>query len=251
MSRQEIKLTHMLSNLKKSLLLTFCALLISGFAMSQIYNAEVGNFTSMDQGTLKSTIKLRMDVLESITVGSILELDRLENLTGYLNIVVRKFKSNGALIWKVQYGILYYNERANSVSLSKDGKYIYVVGRAQSTIVPYANFKAIVMKVRISDWAVIWSQNYGNAANTESVLLIRRSDEKDKGYFVIGTSIGEPSQPSERPFGFRIDEMGNLVWSKRYEIEDDLPFNSISPTGIGVFCFRITLEFILSRHQVH
>ena len=204
------------------------------------YNVDYKMAPYSDPQTIESNVDIGEE--ELITVGTITvteDGDRHEDL------ILTRLDKEGKIVWNIKYGERDINERGNGVTLSWDKKHVIVVGsiakdvdaEEEALIERYA----LVLKVRISDGAVIWNTLHGVQNQDNQAFLVKRTNSfEDLTYTVVGTSSGDPEQSFERMYAFKIRETGDEIWSRRYYLTSNFPYSSIRPmsmveNGIGEF----------------
>lgn len=68
---------------------------------------------------------------------------------------------------------------------------------------------AMALKVRIADGASIWTKKYGSRDNEEKAFVIKHTNHNEPFYILTG-------HVDDKLAAFKIDDSGNLIWSKRY-----------------------------------
>lgn len=196
------------------------------------YNVDYKMGEYADPQTIESNVDIGENQL--ITVGTITvseDGDRHEDL------ILTRLDKEGKIIWNIKYGRKDVNERGNGVTLSWDKKHVIVVGSIakDADIADEAALErfALVLKVRISDGAVIWNTLHGASNQDNQAFLVKRTTGFDvPSYVVVGTSTGDPEQSFERMYAFKIKESGDEIWSRRYYLTDNFPFRAIRPTSM-------------------
>lgn len=216
--------------LKKTKLINLgCALLFAS-GLSAQYNADYKMGQYQDDRTIESTVDIGNS--EVLTVGTITAKD--DDIT-HKDIILTRLDSDGNIIWNIRYGTSKFDEDGNGITLAWDKEHVIVVGSILETGIldrKVVDRNALVLKVRIADGAVVWSNIYGAKEIDDQAFLVKRNIKEKKSYIVVGTSFGDPEQVSERMYNFSIEDNGSLIWSNRYYLPYDFPIRSIKPTSM-------------------
>lgn len=199
------------------------------------YNVDYKMGEYSDPQTIESNVDIGKD--EIITVGTL----RVNEFAGsHDDVILTRLDQDGNIIWNIRYGTSDYDEVGNGITLSWDEKHVIVVGSIQEAGFFAAERKvlprqALVLKIRISDGAVVWTTTYGIEENDDQAFLVKRSNSEafeDLSYVIVGTSMGDPEQFYERMYAFKIKESGDEIWQRRYYLSYDYPITSIRPTSM-------------------
>lgn len=222
---------------KQKLMLGITTLLLSASSAYSQYNVDhlVGPYENNQ--VLTSITEVGAD--EVVSVGTITTSEPGEGT--HKDILITKTGLTGNIIWSYRYGQPDQAETGYGVTLSWDGKHVIVVGSMYysgptgvgSQLIPLRD--AITLKVRISDGALIWTTTHGTFSNDEEALLIERTNDGiigDKSYVVVGHSTGDAAQSFRRMYAFKLNESGGEVWSKRYLLTYNFPFNAVTPSSM-------------------
>ena len=198
--------------------------------LSAQYNADYKMGQYQDDRTVESTVDIGGS--EVITVGTITARD---GDISHKDVILTRLDKDGKIVWNIRYGLSDQDEDGNGITLAWDKEHVIVVGSTIET--GYLDRKlydrnALVLKVRISDGVVVWSQIYGAKEIDDQAFLIKRNIKDKKSYMVVGTSMGDPDQFYERMYNFSIEDNGSLIWSNRYYLPYDFPITSIKPTSM-------------------
>ncbi len=216
------------TKLKLGILLFFA----STTAANAQYNTDYKIDQYLDEQTIESNVDIGKD--EVITVGTIISNDGIQK---HKDILLTRLDKEGNVVWNVKYGQKDINEIGNGITLSWDEKHVIVVGSFQKDPdLPEEEIKerfALVMKVRISDGAVIWNTLHGESDNDNQAFLVKRGSKlEDPTYIIVGRSDGDVDQSYERMYAFKIKESGDEIWSRRYYLSYNFPISAIHPTSM-------------------
>lgn len=219
-------------------------------ANAQYYNADYKMAPYSDPQTIESNVDIGGG--ELITVGTV---NITEFGSNHKDVVLTRLNKEGKVIWNMRYGYKDLDEVGNGITLSWDKKHVIVVGsldKAASIVEkPSYSREALVLKIRISDGALIWTTLHGVDDYDDQAFLIKRSNSfEDPSYVVVGSSSGHPDQSFERMYAFKIKESGDEIWTNRYLLSDNFPFRAIRPTSMvenGYASFMIAG----TRHEVN
>lgn len=217
--------------------------LASGAGAQAQYNVDYKMGEYSDQQTIESNVDIGDN--EIITVGTI----RVNEFAGsHDDVILTRLNKDGKVLWNIRYGTSDYDEVGNGITLSWDKKHVIVVGSiieagffaAERKVLPR---QALVLKIRISDGAVVWTTTYGIEENDDQAFIVKRSNNaafEELSYVIVGTSTGDPEQFYERMYAFKIKDSGDEIWQRRYYLSYDFPISSIRPTSMvedkdGVF----------------
>ena len=207
-------------------------LLLTGAMGAQAqYNVDYKMGEYADQQTLESNVDIGDE--ELITVGTL----TVNEFTGsHQDIVLTRLNKDGKVIWNIRYGLRDLNEIGNGITLSWDKKHVIVVGNVHKRtdeISARPVNQALVLKIRISDGAVVWATHHGIKEYDDQAFLVKRSNTfEDESYVVVGASRGEPEEAFERMYAFKVKDDGNQVWSRRYYLGYNFPISSIRPSSM-------------------
>lgn len=191
------------------------SLFASSACFSQTFNTDyyAEGYTYVDPVNVQSTIELDLESTPSasITVGGVYETD---TPGAKLDVLVSKIAPDGTVLWSFQYGKFDINDRANSLIRSYDKKHVIITGYTQGQ----TNGKqlALLLKVRISDGALIWSKSYGQTNSSEIGLLIGQTNfmNSSDNYIIVGTSK-DPGQ-NKGIYVLEVDDNGVQVNANRF-----------------------------------
>lgn len=217
---------------KNKLKLGAMLLFVGNFAANAQYNVDYKMAEYLDPQTVESTVDVGDG--EVVTVGTIKVTDGRQL---HEDVILTRLDKSGKIIWNMRYGIKEAYERGNGITLSWDKKHVIVAGSFEKIIgidIDRTRERyAMVLKVRISDGALIWTTLNGNDTD-EQAFLVKRSNGRDlvRSYVVVGTSTGDREESYERMLAFKIDDGGTTSWSNRYYLGENFPYRSIRPTSM-------------------
>ncbi|MFT5823890.1 MAG: hypothetical protein ACI8ZM_005155 [Crocinitomix sp.] len=211
-------------------IMLFCA---SAFGANAQYNSDYKIAQYQDEQTIESNVDIGEN--EIITVGTILVYDDGQ---WHKDIILTRLDKKSNVIWNIKYGEKDINEIGNGITLSWDQKHVIVVGSFQKDpSIPEDEIKeryALVMKVQISDGAVVWNTLHGNSKYDDQAFLVKKGTGIDieKSYIIVGRSDGDEDQSYERMYAFKIKESGDEIWTRRYYLNYNFPISAIHVTSM-------------------
>src|SRR5262249_6517118 len=119
---------------------------------------------------------------------------------GQATAFVRKYDTNGNVVWTDQFG----GFNSDVVSIAVDGSGIYVVGQN--------NFDAFVRKYN-ADGTVAWAQQFGNSSTWDIASGVALDAS---GVYVSGEINGPLPTSIGDGFVRKYDHDGNLIWDSLF-----------------------------------
>jgi hypothetical protein len=222
----------MIFKYKTKLKLGLMLLCASAMGANAQYNTDYKIAQYQDEQTIESTVDIGED--EVLTVGTILVY---EDGQYHKDILLTRLDKESNIVWNIKYGEKDVNEIGNGVTLSWDKKHIIVVGSwRKDPSIPEDEVKeryALVMKVKISNGAVVWNTIHGLQDNDNQAFLVKRGSVlEDPAYVIVGRSDGDEEQDYERMYAFKIKESGDEIWTRRYYLNYNFPISAIHPTSM-------------------
>ncbi|MBI4242675.1 MAG: hypothetical protein HY606_01180, partial [Planctomycetes bacterium] len=117
------------------------------------------------------------------------------------------------------WGNLYVNspylEYAESVAQTSDGGFI-VAGYSINNLVSSAGW----LRKLNSNGGIVWQNRYEYSGNSSSTIILKKVVTANNGFFVVGSKLTNMNtmQPSSDIFVMRLDNSGNILFQKSYDI---------------------------------
>ena len=152
-------------------------------------------------------------------------------LDGPFDAFVRKFDTNGTLLWSRQFGTPTWD---GSSGVSTDGLgNVYVGGYTLGQLSdPNANGKAFLRKYT-TDGSLVWTRQFGDANDLEGGPV---AADKVGNVYLLGQSFGTPENPNAGWFGVfvsKFDTEGNLLWKQPFGAPVETRSNGIAADEFG------------------
>jgi hypothetical protein len=153
--------------------------------------------------------------------------------TGNSDAFIRKYDSNGNVLWTRQFGTIAVDE---ALGVAADGTGVYVVGATEGDLItsgqPQLGRDAFIRRYD-ANGTVVWTRQFGTG-NNETAFAVTTDAT---GIYVAGTTDGALAEPQGNLDGFlrKYDTGGNVVWTRQLGTVDVDSVFAVSAGALAVY----------------